>query len=58
MTLDSSLQVDKASSFGRTSGRRFSVHAIAGIVDEELVELVDDFEFEDDFELSFLGATQ
>ena len=56
MTLASSLQVVIASSFGRTSGRRFSVQAIAGIVDEELVELVDDFEFE--FELSSLGATQ
>ena len=56
MTLDSPLQVVKVSSFGRTSDRRFLLHATSGIVDDELVELGDDFEVE--FELSSLGATQ
>ena len=46
MTLVNSLQVVIASSFGRTSDRRFLLHAISGIVEDELVELVDDFAIE------------
>ena len=60
MTLASSSHAVIAKSFERISGRRFSFHAISGIVDEELVELVADLsiEFEFEFELSCLGATQ